>query len=71
MVNSMKFEAYKFVKEVSDACDETTRYDSGTLNYTRAYGKFVGFMTFALSNMDLNDAQVAEFNRCLEVLKKG
>jgi hypothetical protein len=62
-----EFSAYEFVRELNTICDDNTKNNDGSINYAYSYGRFVGFFTFALSNLDLNERQIQELNRMLEV----
>ena len=62
----MKFDSYSYVVELQNAF----KVGNDDFSYGRSYGRMCGFLTFALAQLDLNDKQVAELNRMLEVAKK-
>lgn len=61
----MNLDSHAYVLELQNAFDEGKDH----FGYARSYGRMCGFLTSALSQLNLNEEQVATLNRMLEVAK--
>ena len=61
----MKFDSYSYVVELQNAF----KVGNDDFSYGRSYGRMCGFLTSALALLNLDEKQIAELNRMLEVAK--